>query len=175
MVSLRELSDNEYFVKIYVVPLESEVSPQEMSNVFGLIEYVGSGSTLNELVVYRFLGIEKEHLNCNSTILISTKLKPEPENIDCNNQNVLSISVPFTDAIPYADVTYGNSLLKDFEAVFGSRRHLTIQNNSGMDLWFEWFRDVHEDHAIDFIQNNNHATRKIQKSEYKRKFSSESL
>lgn len=40
---------------------------------------------------------------------------------------------------------------------------MTIQNNSGMDLHFEWFRDVHTDHAWNFIQNNKHETRKSRK------------
>ncbi|PEO80840.1 hypothetical protein [Bacillus toyonensis] len=165
MPTIRELSDDNHFITIYLAPVTPEGSStqQEMHNILGLIEYSEGSSTTDPLIVYRFLGTQKENLYCKSTILISTRLIPKPTTIDCDGETVLFLEVPFDANIPYTDLTFGDSIFEDFETLYGSRRHLTISNKSSIDLWFEWFRDVHTDHAEDFIPHTKHATRKSRK------------
>ncbi|WP_176526221.1 hypothetical protein [Bacillus cereus] len=137
-----------------------------MSNMFGLKEYPlkptsTGGSTLGMLTVYRFLGIDKNHLNCESTILIATRLKTDAEPDKCLGEAVVSLTVPVDEQIPYMDITYGSSLINDTDVgFFGSRRHLTIMNNSGLELCVEWFRDVHQDYHIDYLVNGAPSTQK---------------
>ncbi|APJ12022.1 hypothetical protein BSL056_14075 [Bacillus safensis] len=165
MTNIRQLSNDNHFATIYLVPLDLALSTtvEQTNEALGLIEYPENSTNTGTLTVYRFLGTNKEQLNCKSTIIMSTRLIPKHTDIICKGEKVLSLKVPFKDKIPYTDLTFGDSLLDDFEVVYGSRRHLTIDNISGMDLWFEWFRDVHTDHAEDFLQHNKHATRKSRK------------
>ncbi|MBT9250396.1 hypothetical protein [Bacillus halotolerans] len=165
MTNIRQLSDDNHFTTIYLVPLTpaGSTTQEQTNDALGLIEYPENTTNTGPLTVYRFLGSHTEQLNCKSTIIISTRLIPKPTDIICDGEKVLSLQIPFKDRIPYTDLTFGDSLLDDFEVVYGSRRHLTISNRSGLDLWFEWFRDVHTDHAEDFIQNNKHRTRKSRK------------
>ncbi|MDM5277499.1 hypothetical protein QUF95_08900 [Paenibacillus silvae] len=164
MPSLREVSENDFFVNLFLVPLNTvnSLTAETAQAAFDLIEYSGNGIQNEGIALYRVVGTHKDHLNCKSTVLMATKLKTSAVDIKCNDEDVVLLKVPHNDSIPYVEITYGNSLLNELE-LFGSRRHLTIQNNSGMDLHFEWFRDVHTDHAWDFIQNNKHETRKSRK------------
>ncbi|MBY6040619.1 hypothetical protein KUV96_10340 [Bacillus velezensis] len=165
MTNIRQLSENNHFSTIYLVPLTpvGSTTQEQTNEALGLIEYPKNATNTGPLTVYRFLGSHKDQLNCKSTIIISTRLIPKPTDIICDDEKVLSLQIPFKDRIPYTDLTFGDSLLDDFDVVYGDRRHLTISNLSGLDLWFEWFRDVHTDHAEDFIRNKEHVTRKSRK------------
>lgn len=165
MSSLGKISENNYLTTYYLQPLDpGTIGTESASDFLGLREYRPNNIPLTQpLTIYRVLGTNKDSLDCNSTILISTSVQTEKTNIQCNNEEVVALKIPFEDQVPYLDITYGNSLIDDFEFVYGSRRHLTISNKTGRDLWFEWFRDVHEDHALDYVQHGDHKTRKSRK------------
>lgn len=164
MSSLMDTNEVDYLIKVYLLPLrpEGNTTEEEMSQMLGLREYpLNSSASVEQLGVYRFLGTNKEDLDCNSTVLIATRLRTTPaDQIKCNGEQVVFLKIPFADSVPYMDITYGNSLIHDFNVDYGSKRHLTISNYSGVDLWFEWFRDVHGNHQLDFIPHARHKTRK---------------
>lgn len=165
MSSLGKISESNYLTTYYLQPLDpGSITMESASDFLGLREYKPTNVPLaSQPTIYRVLGTNKDKLNCNSTILISTSAKTENAKIQCNGEDVFFLKIPLEDDVPYMDLTYGNKLVSDQEFFYGERRNLTIANISGRDLWFEWFRDVHEDYALDFIQNNKHQTRKSRK------------
>lgn len=163
--TLEEISENKFSVKIYLIPLELDISLVDpIQKAIGLRRYpkVDDSSPSGEAKIYRYIGTDKTNLNCDSTMIISTNLNPTPENFSCNGEDVFSLLIPAVDQVPYIDLTYGTSLLNDIE-VFGERRRLSIGNHASIDLWVEWFRDVHQDYALDFLPHGSNKERKSRK------------
>ncbi|MED1780262.1 hypothetical protein P4V43_00325 [Brevibacillus fortis] len=166
MSSLREINQKSYLIKIYLLPLVTgTIGTEEAVNFLGLREYpITSTPTNDPIKIYRYIGTREDALNCDSTILIATRLTPKPEILKCNGEQVLSLMIPFEDQIPYMDITYGDSLIDDFEVIKGYRKNLCIGNHTQMDFWFEWFRDVHTDHHLDFVPHGGEKERKSRKT-----------
>ena len=69
--------------------------------------------------LYRFLGTDRRHLNCQSSIIIYAILDTIKSGEKCNNEDVLAANVPIAADIPYVELTWELSL-------FGTACHTSV-------------------------------------------------
>ena len=172
--SLAQLAAEQTGRRIYLAHFEPTLlqaadASAQLADELGLGHYP-AGAQRDRVRLYRFLGFDRDSLDCDSTTLIAIAKSTIPEQIICRGDQVSSLLIPHGDRIPFVDLTYGNSLLTrdDDDDVFqplGYRRCIKLWNRTGKDLFFHWTQDVHTDDVWSGLILNNHAdTQKSRKT-----------
>lgn len=100
---------------LYVTPLgggETE-STSPPPNTYGLASYTPNAELEGSPTVYRVHGTAAEQLDSDSTLLISTAVKPKKTTITCNDETVLALQLPSDAVIPYVHMRYGSARPSD--------------------------------------------------------------
>ncbi|MFC0273555.1 hypothetical protein ACFFIX_19375 [Metabacillus herbersteinensis] len=148
-----------------VTPMKG-MEPQKLATSLGLASYPLNSDMSSK--VYRVVGIDGQHLDCQSTKLIATSLHPEPTELKCENEKVFSLLIPKSDNVPFVELSWHHSLLQRItHGNVGSLVDYTEYNkiinrrsNVYTDVWLEYeSRNVgnkHEFIADQILGNETH-------------------
>ena len=115
--SLEMISQDLASTRLYVTPLgvaETE-SNSSLAKTYGLASFAPQLEMEGVPTVYRVLGTNAEKLDRDSTLLISTALKPRKTTIACDDETVLILQLPSDALIPYVHMRYGRSRPSDLQ------------------------------------------------------------
>jgi len=176
---LNRLAEEARSLKIYVTPLDPPTAlrdPRLFAQAIGLPQWPGPvdeqgyrGETkgggeqgrepsASGLGLYRFLGLQRDQLDCDSAVIIFASLQTTPEG-NCGEDEVFSALVPRDANIPFVEINWGDNAVQPVQTL-GERMRLVLSNHASIDLWVEWKRDTHQAPQTDFLPHGSTKERK---------------
>lgn len=107
--TLQQLAENKTQRTIFLLELPDFKGPESI----GLRPWYSEPTSKDnpETKTYRFLGTDRRHLNCQSSVIINAALPTYISGEQCGTEKVLAASIPINVHIPYVELTWGASLI----------------------------------------------------------------